>query len=65
MLLSIDNLQNGYKSYNNIAITQKRRKDMNRSDCPYFSETAPVCDDGECGCLECMERIAELRKKGE
>jgi hypothetical protein len=36
---------------------------MNRRDCPYFSETAPVCDDGECGCFECMERIAELRKK--
>ena len=36
---------------------------MNRSDCPYFSETAPVCDDGECGCFECMERIAELRNE--
>ena len=38
---------------------------MRKQNCPYFSETAPVCDDGECGCLECMERIAELRKKGE
>ena len=37
---------------------------MSSSDCPYFSETAPVCDDGDCGCFECMERIAELRKKG-
>ena len=38
---------------------------MSSSDCPYFSETAPVCDDGECGCIECLERIAEFRRKGE
>ena len=46
-------------------IDKAARKDMSSSDCPYFSETAPVCDDGECGCLECMERIAKLSKKGE
>ena len=42
-----------------------RESNMSKSDCPYFSENAPVCDDGECGCFECMERIAELRTKGE
>lgn len=34
---------------------------MSKYDCPYFSESRPVCDDGECGCLECQEVIAEAQ----
>ena len=35
------------------------------SNCPYFSESCPVCDDGDCGRFECLERIEELKDKGE
>ena len=35
------------------------------SNCPYFSENCPVCDDGECGCIECLERIEELNTRKE
>lgn len=32
------------------------------SNCPYFSESCPVCDDGECGCFECLERIEKQER---
>ena len=36
---------------------------MSTFDCPYFDENAPVCDDGECGCWECLNRIEELKQR--
>ena len=37
-----------------------------KSNCPYFSENTSVCDDGECGCFECTERIRKIKaQKGE
>lgn len=42
--LNIDNLQNGYKSYNNIAKTKERRDNMNAPDKIYIDDLAVVND---------------------
>ena len=33
------------------------------SNCPYFSEGRPVCDDSECGSWECLARIEKLERR--
>ena len=31
-------------------------------NCPHYDENASVCDDGDCGCAECISRIRKCEK---
>lgn len=31
-------------------------------NCPHYDENASVCDDGDCGCAECISRIKRCEK---
>lgn len=31
--------------------------------CPHYDENASVCDDGDCGCAECISRIRRCEKQ--
>lgn len=32
-------------------------------NCPHYDENASVCDDGDCGCAECISRIRRCEKQ--
>lgn len=33
-----------------------------QGNCPHYDENASVCDDGKCGCPECISRIIRCEK---
>lgn len=57
-----DEVMSELKESEDERINKKIEEYTTQGNCPHYDENASVCDDGECGCAECISRIKRCEK---